>query len=161
MVPTNLVAKNALNSDTKKTPALWFWKRIIITTKMGKLQEVRDLARLTIVAREIRLEMLKSGHPVSWFSDGLRFFWWFYLCLIMAELYHLNIRGLKIFNSDKINKVCYILEKVSQVLFLNIQETHLRDNSEIPRKFRSLHSSISPNILSHVDTDKGRAFNVC
>ena len=53
----------------------------------------------------------------------------------MAELYHLNIRGLKIFNSDKINKVCYILEKVSQVLFLNIQETHLRDNSEIPRKF--------------------------
>ena len=40
-------------------------EKIIITTKTGKLQEVRDLARLMIVAREIRLEMLKSGHPVS------------------------------------------------------------------------------------------------
>ena len=73
----------------------------------------------------------------------------------MAELYHLNIRGLKIFNSDKINKVCYILEKVSQVLFLNIQETHLRDNSEIPRKFDRF-THLYHQISSHtVDTDKG------
>ena len=74
---------------------------------------------------------------------------------MMAELIHINIRGLKVFNKAKIDKCCYILENVQSVLVLNIQETHLTCDADIPQKF-SRYSHLYHFITSHAcDADKG------
>ena len=73
----------------------------------------------------------------------------------MAGPIHWNIRGLKVTNFEKVKKCCAMLERVHEILFLNIQETHLNDDTQIPNKllnFSHLYSIIS----SHAeDNDKG------
>ena len=47
---------------------------------------------------------------------------------------HWNVKGLKVVNYEKVKKCCSILEQAQNVLFLNLQETHLECDNDIPRK---------------------------
>jgi len=68
---------------------------------------------------------------------------------------HWNVKGLKVINFEKVKKCCSMLEQVQNVLFLNLHETHLISDNDIPKKLLN-YSHIYTTISSHArEDDKG------
>ena len=51
----------------------------------------------------------------------------------MAGPIHWNIRGLKVTNFEKVKQCCSMLDQVQSNLFLNLHETHLNKDEDIPK----------------------------
>ena len=65
---------------------------------------------------------------------------------------HWNVKGLKVVNYEKVKKCCSILEQAQNVLFLNLQETHLECDNDIPRKLLNF-SHLYHLVSSHANED--------
>ena len=70
----------------------------------------------------------------------------------MAGPIHWNIRGLKVINFEKVKKCCSMLEQVQSNLFLNLHETHLNKDEDIPKKLLN-YSHIYTVLSSHASED--------
>ena len=73
-----------------------------------------------------------------------------------GEIIHWNINGLKNKKSpkykDKIDTISSLLENVNQTYLINIQETHLSNNSEMPEIVRT-YEHIYNHIITHSSTE--------
>ena len=75
----------------------------------------------------------------------------------MENILHWNVRGLKVLSNSysKVKKCVSKLENVRQTFVFNIQETHLRNDEEIPAKFKD-YSHLYHIISAHAtEEDKG------